>query len=210
MTRQEQLKYCKTCLKRRFNPKKGVVCSLTDEIAGFDVTCDNYEQDVNVVLQDPIEKAKPKIKEKKQKPKRKKIPEKITKDDLFLILGIALAALFIIRLVYYFSLGYHSIRDFIIYFIVLLISISIALLWRKKYENGFRFFGDMKFKLLFTIIFTVFHLIYLIISSGYTRIGAIFFSNILLVFISSIASYLIVKPGYFIGKKISSKNEKIV
>lgn len=210
MTRQEQLKFCKTCLKRRFNPKKGVVCSLTDEIADFDVTCDKYERDNNVIIQEPIEKTIPKKKEKKQKSKREKSPEKITKDDLFLILGIALTALFIIRLVYYITLGYHSVRNFIIYIIVLLISISTALLWRNKQEKGFRFFGDIKFKLLFTLFFTAFHLIYLsTISFGYTRTGTIIFSNILLTFIISIISYLIVQPVYFIRKKISNKNEKV-
>ena len=48
MTREEHLAYCTQCTKRAFDPNKGVTCGLTQEIANFDPTCSNYEQDEEV------------------------------------------------------------------------------------------------------------------------------------------------------------------
>ena len=42
MERGEHLKYCTTCVKREFNSKKGIVCSLTGDLADFDPTCNNF------------------------------------------------------------------------------------------------------------------------------------------------------------------------
>lgn len=45
MTRKEHLEYCTKCTKRAFDQKRGVICSLTQEIAAFDPTCPDFEQD---------------------------------------------------------------------------------------------------------------------------------------------------------------------
>lgn len=49
MNRTEQLKFCSTCVKRSFNPQKGVVCSLTGEHADFENECVDYELDDKVL-----------------------------------------------------------------------------------------------------------------------------------------------------------------
>lgn len=46
MTRDEHLKYCTICTKRKFDSKKGVVCSLTQEYANFETTCPDFYLDV--------------------------------------------------------------------------------------------------------------------------------------------------------------------
>ncbi|MBG7612633.1 hypothetical protein IU405_10280 [Polaribacter sp. BAL334] len=45
MTRDEHLKYCKICLNRELDLKKGLVCNLTNEIADFKETCVNFKED---------------------------------------------------------------------------------------------------------------------------------------------------------------------
>lgn len=45
MTREEHLSYCKTCVNRKMNIKKGLVCSLTNEIANFVETCKDFKED---------------------------------------------------------------------------------------------------------------------------------------------------------------------
>lgn len=45
MDRVAQLEYCKTCIRREFSPKKGIVCSLTKEQATFAVFCDDFQED---------------------------------------------------------------------------------------------------------------------------------------------------------------------
>lgn len=49
MTRQDQLAFCTQCLKRSFKSDKGVICSLTNEQATFEVTCEHYEEDSKLV-----------------------------------------------------------------------------------------------------------------------------------------------------------------
>ena len=46
LTREEHLESCTACLKRKFNPQKGIVCSLTEEWADFERECEHYEEDV--------------------------------------------------------------------------------------------------------------------------------------------------------------------
>lgn len=45
MTREYQLSFCMQCVKRKFNSKKGIVYSLTDEHATFDTDCHECEVD---------------------------------------------------------------------------------------------------------------------------------------------------------------------
>ncbi len=45
MTRAEQVTICKTCLNREFNPQKGIICTLTKDIANFNTKCEHYAVD---------------------------------------------------------------------------------------------------------------------------------------------------------------------
>jgi hypothetical protein len=45
MTREQHLSYCKICLNRKMDLKKGLVCNLTNEIADFQETCENFKED---------------------------------------------------------------------------------------------------------------------------------------------------------------------
>ena len=47
MTREDQLAFCSVCKNRTFNPKKGIICKLTMEVADFDYQCDDYIEDEN-------------------------------------------------------------------------------------------------------------------------------------------------------------------
>lgn len=49
MTRDQHLKFCKVCTLRKMDFKRGLLCSLTNEIANFDPTCPTYVQDEQAV-----------------------------------------------------------------------------------------------------------------------------------------------------------------
>ena len=48
MTRQEHLQFCKKCLNRKFDKQQGIICSITDKIADFESTCENFSLDATV------------------------------------------------------------------------------------------------------------------------------------------------------------------
>ncbi len=54
MTRDQHLEFCRRCTKRAFDPQHGTVCSLTNRIADFETSCDNYEEDPTVKIE-PVE-----------------------------------------------------------------------------------------------------------------------------------------------------------
>lgn len=49
MTREEQLKYCSICKNQQFRMNIGIVCRLTDNIADFEDSCENYEEDTDLM-----------------------------------------------------------------------------------------------------------------------------------------------------------------
>lgn len=49
MDRKERLEYCNKCTKRSFDRNKGVVCSLTNEHADFNLTCEFFTEDEKVI-----------------------------------------------------------------------------------------------------------------------------------------------------------------
>jgi len=51
MTREERLEFCRTCTKKGFDPKKGIVCSLTGDWATFNPTCPDYQRDEEAYAQ---------------------------------------------------------------------------------------------------------------------------------------------------------------
>ncbi len=42
MTRKEQLRFCSKCKHQSFDPKKGIICSLTGKQAAFEKQCENF------------------------------------------------------------------------------------------------------------------------------------------------------------------------
>lgn len=48
MTREEHLVFCKKCLNRKFDPKQGVICKITNQRADFDNECKDYDHDDSV------------------------------------------------------------------------------------------------------------------------------------------------------------------
>ncbi|MEO9849492.1 MAG: toxin-antitoxin system YwqK family antitoxin [Reichenbachiella sp.] len=49
MTRDEHLSFCKKCHNRKFNPDHGLVCTLTDQVADFDGSCEHFDHDESVI-----------------------------------------------------------------------------------------------------------------------------------------------------------------
>jgi len=50
MTREEHLEFCSVCTKRSFHPKSGVICSITNEVATFNGSCQDYQEDEKEVI----------------------------------------------------------------------------------------------------------------------------------------------------------------
>lgn len=49
MTREEYIKICSVCTNRKFNPKEGIICGLTEKPANFELSCPDYNEDANEV-----------------------------------------------------------------------------------------------------------------------------------------------------------------
>ncbi len=45
MNREEQLAFCKVCVNQKKDFQRGILCSLTDEIADFETSCESFERD---------------------------------------------------------------------------------------------------------------------------------------------------------------------
>src|SRR4051794_33154134 len=46
--REQQLKYCKICKNKNFDPNRGIVCALTNDYPTFEKTCENFYKDWNL------------------------------------------------------------------------------------------------------------------------------------------------------------------
>ncbi len=49
MTREEHLRFCKTCKNQKFSMNLGVICRLTNQNANFEGSCDSFEEDIDLV-----------------------------------------------------------------------------------------------------------------------------------------------------------------
>ena len=87
MNRETQLVFCKQCQKRAFNPKSGIICSITNEQASFIDDCENFEKDLkteNVELSSAG--AKP--------------DEALSKESTFkIVIGVIIAIVAVVRLI---------------------------------------------------------------------------------------------------------------
>jgi hypothetical protein len=209
MTRTEQLRFCRRCLKKDFNPKKGIVCSLTDDIADFEGDCEYFALDSSVNIQENVKISSKRKSRKKIKQKRE--PEIITGDDIALLLGVTLANTFMIRIFFYFSLDYNKLMPLLFSFIITLLSISVALLVRNKEISNYSFKGNIKFKILYTLFLTHFHTVYAgFLGLQHANLGYVVFATFSSVFILSMMSYVIVKPAHFMLARYLKLHEKFV
>jgi antitoxin component YwqK of YwqJK toxin-antitoxin module len=56
MTRDEHLEFCSRCTNRKFDSDQGIICGLTNNIAAFQTTCDNYNVDTSITtVRPPVE-----------------------------------------------------------------------------------------------------------------------------------------------------------
>jgi uncharacterized RDD family membrane protein YckC len=56
MTREEQLVYCKVCKNQKFDLNQGVICSLTDAPADFNGSCEQYDEDSQLLFKQDLHK----------------------------------------------------------------------------------------------------------------------------------------------------------
>lgn len=47
MNREKHLEYCKKCIKQEFDIKQGIICSLTNKKANFEIECKDFEIDIS-------------------------------------------------------------------------------------------------------------------------------------------------------------------
>lgn len=52
MDRQYQLIFCQKCNHKKFDPKRGIVCGLTNDIAKFHDTCKDFSGNEKEVLKE--------------------------------------------------------------------------------------------------------------------------------------------------------------
>ena len=50
------MKFCTNCTKRQFNPQKGLVCSLTEEHADFDIECEHFIENTEMLRDQKLRK----------------------------------------------------------------------------------------------------------------------------------------------------------
>lgn len=208
MNRLEQVKICKTCENRGFDPRKGVICSLTNDIASFDDKCDAFQLDKSIEsLQNYRHEQNIKSKRLKNSKKKFKIdnirePEKITKLDMKLLLAISLSALFIIRLFIYIDYNYQLVTFNIPISIVIIVATAASIYIRNK-SKKFIANQNIKFIAVMALMLSVLNIIYVIIThsiSYYLIVGFILFA--LFSFLVSIASMYIYLPIHNLVKKI--------
>ena len=209
MTRQEQLHFCKSCLNRNFDPRRGIICIITNEKASFSVVCPDYQRDENVKIEQKSEgNYQEKIKKiKKAKQAKPKIKEKLRIDDIYLILGLSLINTFLVRLAFYYTLS----SDYGVYYTAILFStiilFLIALIIRNKSHRGNKFFTDFKFNLVYILFLSLLLTLYSILMEEFYALGERFFQIIFISLIATLISSLFIKPFRYI---IRRRHDKIV
>ena len=53
MTRDQHLEFCSRCINRKFDSDKGIICSLTNDIATFESSCSDYKVDKSMTTVTP-------------------------------------------------------------------------------------------------------------------------------------------------------------
>ncbi|WP_224491107.1 RDD family protein [Robertkochia flava] len=55
MTREEQLRFCKTCNHQTFDIKYGIICGITQEKANFEEHCEHYDVNQELVQKEEVQ-----------------------------------------------------------------------------------------------------------------------------------------------------------
>jgi antitoxin component YwqK of YwqJK toxin-antitoxin module len=53
MTRDQHLEFCGRCTNRKFDSDRGIICGITNDIADFESSCDNYKIDTAITSPKP-------------------------------------------------------------------------------------------------------------------------------------------------------------
>jgi len=214
MTRQERLKFCKTCQNRKFDLNKGILCGLTNDYAAFDESCPDFaldekiqslekfkkDQEENQKLN--VEKKKEKKQKKKQVRKLKREPEKIRFPDLILIFSLSLLNLTVIRLISYAKISYLNRTTIFIILISTLTIVVLADILKNREKGPIRFRGTLKFRLLLALFIALVYSLYdLIIPFTDNSFILTFIASYVLTFLLSLISYLFTIPFSLIFKK---------
>lgn len=172
MTRQERLKFCKTCQNKKFDFNKGILCSLTNDFANFEDSCPDFQLDEKIqslenykTEQDnnqrvAVEKKRKKKERKKRERKIKREPEKIRKPDIILILSLSLINLFIIRLIAYTSFSYVNKTGSLIILFSTFTIVVLADIFKNREKGPIRFRGTLKFRLILAVFIALFYSLY--------------------------------------------------
>lgn len=195
MIRNEQLKYCKTCENVGYNSENEIICKKAEKIAGFENICWNFlVEDKNIKIETDLNLSQIQTNKK----------EIISSNDLSLLLGIILIATFLFRFIVYANFSYQKYFTSIKFLTLIFISFTIALLLREKEIRKYRFFGDVKFKLIFSFLITSINVFYnLLVYQNFNNIFTPFLSIFIFSFILSFFSYILVKPINAIYLKFS-------
>jgi len=82
MTKEDRLRICKSCSNKQMDMNKGLICSLTDEVADFELICLDFTHDKKAARQEE---------EKIQEKARAEIGRKKTLTVLYIMIGFSLA-----------------------------------------------------------------------------------------------------------------------
>lgn len=52
MTREDYLHYCNSCTNKGFDPQKGMICKLSQNLPNFTLTCSSYVEDPKIKQQE--------------------------------------------------------------------------------------------------------------------------------------------------------------
>lgn len=209
MTRKEQLEFCKLCEHQQFNPNKGIICSLTGNIATFQKECEHFTKEAKIIALEqfkasaskankPLKPAKP--------PSKPRSKEKINNNEWFLLAATALITTFCIRLkaVADFSFGYNNTNFFFI--LAITCSLLFILIRRSFSESDYEIFGHTKFILIYSGCLSFTSSVYVLIvhSTAHSHIGNAIYTFVLTLVLGQFCS-LLLKPSHLLYKKLFRK-----
>ena len=213
MDRQEHLKFCRICLNRQFDINKGIICKLTNNIADFENYCDHFLKDESIWIKETIEEKSKKSQRKEKKIRnefksKKRIKEKLTTEDLYLLLATSVPTILMLRLMNY--IISDRARPNIIYATALLflVSFTVTILLRKKEIKQYRILGDLKFKLMFAVLLTILNGIYVaVVFANFHHFLAVLFYIFLVSGLVNLLSFVVVIPTSYFLKKITGEHD---
>lgn len=85
MNREDRLHYCRYCKKRAYSIEQGIICSISNEPASFDINCPLYDEDLKKKEEDEHMK-------RLRKSRLNLSPKEVIKE---LIIGIIIVVIFL-------------------------------------------------------------------------------------------------------------------